>query len=323
MAVLVTGADTLLGSQVAKGLLDSGFTVRILVTRGTTPRVSGVPVETCSSLALDLESCLSALADATAVFHFDSERMFARPGDEKEARAHIEGTRNLLVAMTRAGVEDMVYSSSALSFEPGTMDEPGDESLRMSRAGPACLASMRATEDLLQRYGDDGRLRYMTVHPTVMMGEGAEPGDTCWWLMQQAAAGLLSGRSGGINIARASDAAAAVVKALGRGKPCESFILGGENISLHDLGESIALALAPLGDRVSQAAEPAGRRRSRRARSRDDRPEEPLAAQLAGLGLYYTPALAAERFDLQTAATAEVVRESVEWYSGEGASPVD
>ena len=310
MTILLTGADTLFGSRVAGELADNGFPVRAIAAPGTAPRVDGIPFETSSSSALDLESCLSALDGATAVFHLESERLLSSPLDEPVARAHVEGTRNLLVAMTRCGVEDIVYSSSAMSFAPGSVAEPGDESTRAPEGSAACLRAMRATEDLLRRYCDDGRLRYVTLHPTVMMGDGTSARDTCWWLIDRALSGALAGRAGGINVVRASDAAPAAIKVMGRGKPSEAFILAGENITLADLAGEVRLAMEAIGADHRPVATPAAKPKRSRGRSKD--PAEPLAAMLAESGLYYSPGLARERLDLRVSPAAETTAEAVE-----------
>jgi dihydroflavonol-4-reductase len=312
LTILLTGVDTLFGSAVASELTLNGFDVRGIAAPGTTARAEGIPFQASSSNALDLESCLAALAGATAVFHLESERLLTHPLDEPAARAHVEGTRNLLVAMTRLGVQDMVYASSAMTFAPGSRAEPGDESAKSQSGSAPCLRAMRATEDLLQRYGDDGRLRSVTLHPTVMMDTGAAPSDTCGWLLLGASSGRLAGRAGGVNIVRATDAASAAIKALGRGRPCETFILAGENITLGDLSIEICKVMRELGAECAAAAQ--RQQKPRHARGRSKVLEDPLALMLAELGLYYTPALAEERLDLRVSPAADTIREAVESY---------
>ena len=297
MTILLTGVDTLFGSAVASELTLNGFDVRGIAAPGTTARAEGIPFQASSSNALDLESCLAALAGATAVFHLESERLLTHPLDEPAARAHVEGTRNLLVAMT---------------FAPGSRAEPGDESAKSQSGSAPCLRAMRATEDLLQRYGDDGRLRSVTLHPTVMMDTGAAPSDTCGWLLLGASSGRLAGRAGGVNIVRATDAASAAIKALGRGRPCETFILAGENITLGDLSIEICKVMRELGAECAAAAQ--RQQKPRHARGRSKVLEDPLALMLAELGLYYTPALAEERLDLRVSPAADTIREAVESY---------
>ena len=306
MTILLTGADTLFGTHLARELSDGGFPFRAITAPGTAPRIDGIPFESSASFALDLESCISALAGVTAVFHLESERLLSRPLDEPAAREHVEGTRNLLVAMTRCGVEDVVYASSAMSFSPGSFSEPGDESSPAPEVTVPCLRAMRAVEDLLQRYCDDGRLRYVTLHPTLMMGAGASAIDPCWWFVDRALSGGLGGRAGGVNVVRASDAAPAAIKVMGRGRPSEALILAGENLALADLAaESLRAADGFGAHRDETPARPAKHRR------RSKEPPEPLAAMLATEGLYYSPAKARERLDLEVSPAAETIAEAV------------
>jgi dihydroflavonol-4-reductase len=299
LAILVTGPDTTLGSYLIRELVASGFAVRVLATPDHPVDIESVMVQTSSSATLDLESCITAVEGSTAVFHCESERLLGDPRNMQAARAHLEATRNLLVAMARGGVEDFIYASSALLFRPGTLEEPGDESAPWPAGEIPCLEALRSAADLIARYGDDGKLRPVVLCPTLLIGADAAAGSQGRWFLQNPAA--VAGLGGGVNVAGAADAAAAAAKALGRGKPGEAFILGGENLTCSALAE----ALCSRGP--SEETTRKRRRNSRRARQ-----AEPLMALLAGSGLYYSPARAVERLELNITPARQVAAEQVE-----------
>lgn len=313
MSVLVTGPDTLLGYQVSLAVAESGMTVRLLApdesTRGDYP-FEVASFNTATGDCLDLESCIPALEGATAVFHCESGRL-SPASSGAAARAYVEGTRNLLLSMSRLGVEDLVLASSAFVFAPGTLDEPGDETAAWDNPlALQCLDAHRAASDLASRYAEDGKVRCVTVNPTLLLGSGDRPGSAGWWLLETLTGGVPGAPAGGVNIVRAADAAAAAVKALGRGRPGQAFILGGENVPYAAMLEHVALALGTSADAAGEQVRGwlsglKGRRR---------RPD-PLLRQVAETGLYYSPSRAREQLGLEVTPASETVAEAAAWFA--------
>ncbi len=313
MSVLVTGVDTTLGYNIARALASDGFGVRVLVPGKVEPEHESAGIEAFEGETSDPESCLASLSGIRAVFHCESGRLFG--AGPIGTRGFIEGTRNLLVAMSRLGVEDLVYAGSALTFAPGGHDDPGDESAAWGNPlGLSCLDALQAAGDLAQRYNDSGKVRCVTVSPTLVIGNGEMPGGPGWWLLGQVASGENLKPAGSVNVVRAADAAEACVKALGRSGAGQSFILGGVNVLNSVLVESIA---SELGSAMEQS-----RARSRAGRVLDlasrlvprVRAPEPEIMKVAGVPLCYNPARAIDRLDLRLTPLADTVREAVKWY---------
>lgn len=313
LSILVTGPDTLLGNHISRVLTDSGLTVRLLAPAGSDQAdydVPGAAVTIATSQTLDTESCLTALEGCTGVFHCESGRL--SPASSADATPTVvEGTRNLLLSMSRLGVEDLVLAGSAFVFAPGTLDEPGDETAAWdNQLAMPCLDAIRASSDLAQRYADDGRVRCVTVSPSLMMGDHDRPGSAGWWFLDLVAAGTTDAPPGSVNIVRAADAAAAAVKALGRGKAGQSFIIGGENVTYDALFSEAALALG-----VSTGP-PAARDRATFARLRPGRRKrDPLLRRLAGTDLCYDAGLARAELGLAVTPARETISEAASWFT--------
>jgi dihydroflavonol-4-reductase len=313
LSILVTGTDTLLGYHVAQALSDSGLVVQLLAPAGSRQEDFGLETasfHTTTGGILDLESCISALDGATAVFHCESGRLSPAARDEAAGPTFVEGTRNLLLAMSRTGVEDLVLAGSAFVFGPGTIEEPGDEESAWDNPlRVPCLDAVRAASDLAQRYAGDGKVRCVTVSPTLLFGEGDRPGTASWWLLEHAAELMDRAPTGGINIARAADAGAAAVRALGRGKSGQSFILGGTNVPYEILLREISLAVGtPAG------SAPAGQRGLLGRLKGSRRSLDPIIGGLGGAGLYYSSSRAVEQLDLEAAPVSVTVAEAASWF---------
>ncbi|MDO8150164.1 NAD(P)-dependent oxidoreductase [Isoptericola sp. b408] len=173
MTVLVTGASGLLGSAVARALVARGETVRTLQRRP-----SGVPgAEDVAGSVTDPAVVAAAVDGVDAVVHLAAKVSLA--GDPAEFTAvNVEGTRTLLDAAERAGVQRFVQVSSPSVAHTGT-------SLVGVGAGPADpdrargeYARTKAASELLalgrDRAGAGRGLRVVAVRPHIVWG----PGDT-------------------------------------------------------------------------------------------------------------------------------------------------
>jgi dihydroflavonol-4-reductase len=246
VTVLVTGAEGSLGTSLTRQLIERGFTVRAMLDpKIEADGLEGLPCERVPGEILDPESTLSALQGTQAVFHCEHAGAFWPPRDERIGAVNLGGTRNLLVAMSRAGTETLVHVGSAFSFGFGTLDEPGTEEspYRSDRFHIACLDSIRRAQELVQMYTDEGKIRGIIVNPTFVLGPYCTSPGAARSLFSYINKAPRRYPSGGINVVGAGDAAGAAVRALGRGRPGRCYILGGHNVGHKELFEKIAEAL--------------------------------------------------------------------------------
>ena len=107
---LVTGASGFLGWHVARVLSERGLRVRAMARRPETVRA--LDAEVVAGDLRDGASLERAVAGCGVVFHVAADyRLWVKNPDEMYA-ANVGGTRALLAAAERAGVERFVYTST-------------------------------------------------------------------------------------------------------------------------------------------------------------------------------------------------------------------
>jgi len=113
MKTLVTGSTGFLGSAVLRELLDDGREVKVLVRRGTrTANIDGLDVEIAYGDLRDLESIRSALIGCDILYHVAAYYSLWDRDQELIYEINVEGTRKILQAAHKKGLEKIVYTST-------------------------------------------------------------------------------------------------------------------------------------------------------------------------------------------------------------------
>src|ERR1700681_2766550 len=130
--ILVTGATGFIGWHVARELLERGQRVRALVrdpARSAKALAELAGIETVPGDLRDEASLAKAVAGCGAVYHVAADYRLWAPRPEEMYRSNVDGTRSLLAAARKAGVERCVYTSTVgcigmLKGELGSEDTP-------------------------------------------------------------------------------------------------------------------------------------------------------------------------------------------------------
>ncbi|MBN1288821.1 MAG: NAD-dependent epimerase/dehydratase family protein [Actinobacteria bacterium] len=321
MNVLVTGADKILGYNLIRYLQEEGHAVKALLDpQVKAPSLVEVDAEIVPGNILDPESLQSSLKDIEAVFHCEMYYKFFPPRTEFAWAVNLEGTRNLLIGMARAGVENLVYVNSASSFGYGTEDEPANEDglYNCEIFNSPCLDSLRRAQELVKRYNDTGRIRAVILNPTVPLGTNETPEGLGTGLIEfvQNHRGWYS--TGGLNVASAPDIAKAILRALDHGKPGRAYILGGHNISNYELYRKICshLGIAPPTRLANENKFMAlGRAGSLYWKITGRNPAFTIeTSKMATATFYYSSARAAGELGLGISPLDPVLEEACRWY---------
>ena len=234
LLALVTGASGFLGWHVASLLVERGHPVRALVRQGSS--VSGIQVETVTGDLRDAPSIERAMAGCRLVFHVAADyRLWARHPVEIY-RSNVDGTRNVMEAAKRTGVQRVVYTSTV-----GCIGIPrtglGDETT------PVSLAEMTGdykkskfmAEEIALEYARGG-LPVVIVNPTSPMGgHDVKPTPTGKIVLDFMNGAIPAFIDTGLNIVGARDCATGHLLACERGRVGQRYILGSENLTLQQI----------------------------------------------------------------------------------------
>ncbi len=249
MRVLLTGPDGLLGSAVARCLLEDGHDTRVLVQPGRKiGTLSGLSVEFRAGDILDAAAVREAVRGAEAVIHAAASTSIWPPRSPLVRQVNIEGTRNLLDAAEQAGVRRFVHIGTANSFAPGSKEQPGNEDSAYAgaRYGLDYMDSKYAAQKLVLARASDGRLPALTVNPTFMIGPYDSTPSSGTMLIRLYQGRIPGYTSGGKSWVDSRDVARAACNALTLGNAGESYIAGNENLSYREFFEKAASVMNVL-----------------------------------------------------------------------------
>jgi len=241
--VLVTGASGFVGSAVARLLAERGFDVRVLV-RKSSPRdnLGGYACTVAEGDMREPADVRAAMGGARYLFHVAADyRLWARDPEEI-VRNNLSGTRIVMESARAAGVERIVYTSSVATLRPGTLAGPSDETARLTENETigAYKRSKLVAERLVERMIADG-LPAVIVNPSTPIGpRDIKPTPTGRIIVEAASGRMPAYVDTGLNLVHVDDVAEGHLLAFEKGRIGESYILGGENVSLKNMLQVIS-----------------------------------------------------------------------------------
>jgi dihydroflavonol-4-reductase len=243
MKALVTGATGFVGAAVARALLGAQWQVRVLARRGSDRRnLRGLDVEVAQGDLNDLQSLQRAALSCAALFHVAADYRLGARDPAQLYLTNVEGTRNVLNAAQRAGVQRMVYTSSVATIGIPADGTPGDERSANSLKNMIghYKRSKYLAEEVVREAAQSG-ISVVIVSPSTPVGPGdVKPTPTGQLVLDAAAGRMPAYVDTGLNIVHVDDVAAGHLLAYERGKAGERYILGGEDMSLREILELIA-----------------------------------------------------------------------------------
>ncbi|HMH80569.1 MAG TPA: NAD-dependent epimerase/dehydratase family protein, partial [Candidatus Acidoferrum sp.] len=131
--ILVTGAAGFLGSHLTRQLAARGADVRVLLRPSSNNRaIADLPLEYVTGDLRDAASLERALAGVQRVFHVAADYRLWSKRSQDIYDSNVGGTKNLLEAAKRAGVEQFIYTSTVAAIavdRSGLPDESTDAKL--------------------------------------------------------------------------------------------------------------------------------------------------------------------------------------------------
>ncbi len=245
MKTLITGANGFVGSAVLRLLINHGQQVRALVRPGSDRRnFEGIDLEVVEGDLKDADSLKRAVAGCNTLFHIAADYRLWLPDPDTMYKTNVDGTRNLIIAATRANFERIVYTSSVATLGINKDGTPSDETT------PVTL------EDMIGHYKRSKYLAEQEVHklvkemssPVVIVNPSTpvgprdiKPTPTGRIVLDTIRHRMPAYVDTGLNIVHVDDVAKGHLLALEKGIIGERYILGGDNMSLAKILEYICL----------------------------------------------------------------------------------
>jgi dihydroflavonol-4-reductase len=242
MTTLVTGAAGFLGSHVARQLVARGETVRVLVRASSSNRaISDLSLEYVTGDLRDAASLDRAMAGVQRVYHVAADyRLWAKkPQDIYDS--NVGGTKNLLVAAKRAGVEQLIYTSTVATIavdRPELPNEFTDAKLE-EMVGHYKRSKWMAEREALQAAKEG--LPVIVAMPTTPVGPWDwKPTPTGKIILDFLNGNMPGYVETGLNFVGVEECAVGHLLAAEHGKVGERYLLGAENLTLKGLLDLLA-----------------------------------------------------------------------------------
>ena len=320
---LVTGATGFVGWHVARALLERGHTVRALARDPAKLReLSGV--EGVQGDLRDPASLERAVEGCGLVFHVAADyRLWTREPEEMY-RSNVEGTRAMLTAARRAGVERLVYTSTVGCIgvnTPGGIGDEGSEAFLDDMQGPYKRSKFLA-EQVARDFAREG-FPVVIVNPTAPVGDhDFKPTPTGKIVVDFVRGAIPAYVDTGLNVVDVRDVAGAHLAASERGRPGERYILGSENLTLRQILETLAGILGRKAPHIQipyAVAFAAGVATTAWAGVTGKEPRAPLdAVRMSRKKMWVRHDKAARELGYSPGPAADALRRAVVWFQENG-----
>lgn len=239
-STLVTGGSGFIGRHLVEQLVGRGERVRVLDLRPLAPAPAGV--EQVIGSITDPAIVARAVAGCERVFHLAANPNLWAADPKTFDQVNHQGTRRMLEAAQKAGVQRFVYTSTESILKSYRAPKQSaraliDETVVLSlddMPGPYCRSKFLAEQ--AAREAAASGLPVVIVNPTMPIG----PGDQLLTPPSKMILGFLNGETPAyldceFNLADARDVAAGQILAADKGRVGERYILGNANLSLGEL----------------------------------------------------------------------------------------
>jgi dihydroflavonol-4-reductase len=242
MTTLVTGAAGFLGSHVTRQLVARGDEVRVLLRASSTNRaIADLSLEYVTGDLRDVASLDRAMKGVKRVFHVAADYRLWAKRKQDIYDSNVGGTKNLLEAAKRAGVEQLIYTSTVATIAVDRPQHPNEftDAKLEEMVGHYKRSKWMAEREALN--AAKSGLPVIVAMPTTPVG----PWD---WKPTPTGKIILDFLNGkmpgyvvtGLNFVGVEECAAGHLLIAEKGKVGERYLLGGENLTLKGMLDILA-----------------------------------------------------------------------------------
>jgi dihydroflavonol-4-reductase len=242
MTTLVTGAAGFLGSHVTRQLVARGEQVRVLLRPSSQNRaIADLPLEYVTGDLRDTASLDRAMKAVKRVFHVAADYRLWAKHSKDIYDSNVAGTKNILAAAKRAGVEQFIYTSTVATIavdRPVRPNEATDSKLE-EMVGHYKRSKWMAEREALNAAKEG--LAVIVAMPTTPVGPWDwKPTPTGKIIVDFLNGGMPGYVETGLNFVGVEECAAGHLLVAEKGKVGERYLLGGENLTLKQLLDILA-----------------------------------------------------------------------------------
>jgi dihydroflavonol-4-reductase len=238
MKALVTGATGFIGAAVARALVHAGTDVRVLVRPDSDLRnLRGLKVEQAHGDLRDRDSLRRALTGCSRLYHVAAHYALWAKDPTIFYEINVAGTRMLLEAAREVGTERIVYTSTigAIGLPPNGGVGTEETAVSLSHMAGHYKRSKYLAEQEVLRLARAG-LPVVIVNPSAPVGAGdVKPTPTGQMIVDFMKGRMWAYIETGMNLIDVDDVAVGHLRAMERGRLGERYILGHQNLSLHEI----------------------------------------------------------------------------------------
>jgi dihydroflavonol-4-reductase len=250
--IAVTGATGHLGNVLVRELVSRGEQVRVIIPPfEDTKSLEGMDVERVEGDVLNFDSLMVAFEGADVVYHLAGIVAISPRKQRMQYQINIAGTRNVVEACLKSGVNRLVHTSSIQALvEPpnGTVFDEADPFDPNRVIGHYAKSKAQGSLEVLS--GVERGLDAVIVCPTGATGPyDFKPSQMGNWFADLAK-DRISGRmyiGGAYDFVDVRDIAVGHILACEKGRKGEAYILSGERITEADLSRLVQQAAGASG----------------------------------------------------------------------------
>lgn len=243
MRALVTGATGFIGSSILRELLAQGYRVRALVReQSNTRNLDELNIEVAFGDITSADSLGPALRGCTHLFHAAALYSFWVKERALFYKVNVDGTRNVLQAAKEAGIDRVVYTSSvaALAVPVGKIPTTEETPVDFTQIVGDYKKSKYYAEQVALEYARDG-LPVVIVNPSFPVGpRDIKPTPTGQTILDFLNRKLPAYVETGVNVVDVEDVAAGHLLAAERGEIGQRYILGGMDMTMGQLLQTLS-----------------------------------------------------------------------------------
>lgn len=243
MKSLVTGATGFLGSAVMHCLLKAGHDVRLLVRPSSDRRnIESLPVEIVEGDLRNHQSLAKSVKGCDYLYHVAADYRLWVPDPQTMFDINVHGTKALIIAAANAGLKRIIYTSSVAALGLTADGTPANEDTPSSleNINGHYKRSKYIAEQTVLNLTEQHQLPLVIVNPSAPIGpRDIRPTPTGRIVLDVMHNRMPAYVNTGLNIAHVDDIAYGHLLACEHGNNGERYILGGNNMTLLEILETL------------------------------------------------------------------------------------